>query len=64
MKTEFLDPIQIGTLVSGIKSGDDAYVELLCKELDRLRNRIMELEMNTALLVNAYSNNKYTKPKF
>ena len=59
MKTKFLDAIQKGAIAELAAKGD---IKPVLDELDRLENRIRQLELGLELAVDKYSDNRHRNP--
>jgi len=61
MKTEFLTPRQKQLLIEGVNEEDK---KELYRELDRLENRIRQLELSIENLEFAFNKTVYTRNKY
>ena len=61
-QTTFYGPIAKGELLKLTLNGDIEASEIILLELERLENRIKQLELGVSVLVDKYSSNLYKMP--
>ena len=57
--TEFMNPIDLGKLIEGIREGNENYEKFLFSEYDRLMNRIKSLELQGQQIFRVLERNQY-----